>query len=45
MLFAEAVCKPFDERETPKRSDAGPRSVSSVPRFVSKSVKSERKKK
>jgi hypothetical protein len=34
MLFAEAVCKPFDERETLETSDAGQRSVSSVPRFV-----------
>jgi hypothetical protein len=34
MLFAEAVCNPVDEPETPEASDAGQRSVSSVPRFV-----------
>ena len=34
MLFAETICNAFEERETPLASDAGQRSISSVPRSV-----------
>jgi hypothetical protein len=34
MLFAEATCKPFDERATRETSDACQRRVSGVPRFI-----------
>jgi hypothetical protein len=33
MLFAEAVCKPFEEPGTPCPSGADQRSVSRVPSF------------
>jgi len=33
ILFAAAVGKPIDERETTQTFDAGQRSVSSVPRL------------
>ncbi|MBI2685775.1 MAG: hypothetical protein HYX27_05630 [Acidobacteria bacterium] len=45
MLFAEAVCKPANEHETPLTFDAGQRSVSGMPRFVRMQGKSERKRK